>query len=249
MPKKKTWRRAGIELYFGDALEILPRLPAAIVDALITDPPYNSGGLVRGDRLAPTSLKYSASNCLPEFTGDTRDQRGYLAWSTLWLIGALRLIVPGGLAAVFTDWRQLPTTSDAFQAAGWTWRGIGVWQKTNPRPALGRYANQCEYVIWGTNGPRPITGHYAAGAITHAIIPTRRREHIAQKPAAVMEWLLGPVPDGGLVLDPFSGSASTAIACIETGRRFIGIEKDAATFARACLRIGRHLEGRGRRAA
>lgn len=40
-----------------------------------------------------------------------------------------------------------------------------------------------------------------------------------------------------LVLDPFMGSGSTALGCIKTGRRFIGIERDETHFATACERI------------
>jgi DNA modification methylase len=50
------------------------------------------------------------------------------------------------------------------------------------------------------------------------------------------------VPTGATVLDPYMGSASTAIACIRTGRKFIGIEKDPKHFATAVERISRELE-------
>ena len=54
---------------------------------------------------------------------------------------------------VFTDWRQLPLTSDALQIAGWTWRGIIPWDKTEScRPQLGLYRNQAEYVLTATHG-------------------------------------------------------------------------------------------------
>lgn len=63
-------------LHRGDALAVLRDLPSGSVDAVITDPPYSSGGMVRGDRMASTKLKYvqtgSASHELDDFTGDNR---------------------------------------------------------------------------------------------------------------------------------------------------------------------------------
>lgn len=67
--------------------------------------------------------------------------------------------------------------------------------------------------------------------------------HPTQKPMRVMSWSMEQVgvPEGATVLDPFAGSGTTAIACIRTGRRFIGIEKDPAHFATARARIEREL--------
>ena len=64
-----------------------------------------------------------------------------------------------------------------------------------------------------------------------------------QKPAPVMEWCMerARIGPGATVFDPFMGSGTTAIACIRTGRCFIGIEKDPAHFATACSRIRREL--------
>src|SRR5258706_14216305 len=113
-------------LHQGDALAFLRTLPDESVDAVITDPPYSSGGQFRGDRLASTSEKYVPNRVKTvrlDFSGDNRDQRGYLAWSTLWLTECLRLAKPGAPICGFTGWRQLPTTTDAGQAGGWVGGG------------------------------------------------------------------------------------------------------------------------------
>jgi len=143
----------------GDALAVLRSMPNASVDAVITDPPYSSGGFTRGDRTASTTTKYTMTGTQierPEFAGDNRDQRSFGYWCALWLSECLRIARPGAPICVFTDWRQLPTTTDAVQSGGWLWRGIVVWDKTEAcRPAMGRFAAQCEYVVWGTAGPSP----------------------------------------------------------------------------------------------
>jgi site-specific DNA-methyltransferase (adenine-specific) len=64
-----------------------------------------------------------------------------------------------------------------------------------------------------------------------------RVAHPTQKPVALMEWCLGFLPDSRLILDPFMGSGTTGVACVRTGRAFIGIEKDPGYFDIACQRI------------
>lgn len=228
-------------LYCGDMLEVLPGLPK--VDACITDPPYSSGGMVRGDRMQSTRDKYQSADVdveHPEFTGDNRDQRGFLAWSALWLMHALTITKPGGVAVLFSDWRQLPTMTDALQAGGWVWRGIVPWDKVNARPMPNRFRAQCEFAVWGTNGPRDFS---TAGAEYHPGILTERppandaREHSTQKPVGVMASLCLIAPVGGVVLDPFMGSGTTGVACMDIDRRFIGIEKEPRYFDIACRRI------------
>lgn len=228
-------------LYRADALEILPTLRD--VDALITDPPYSSGGMVRGDRMMTTRAKYQSTDVdvvHAEFTGDNRDQRGFVAWSSLWLMYALDAMVPGGVAALFSDWRQLPSMTDALQSGGFVWRGIVPWDKINARPMPNRFRAQCEYVVWGTNGPRDFDMRDAAyhpGLLTEKPPANDEREHSTQKPVGIMSTLSLVAPLGGVVLDPFMGSGTTGVGCVATGRRFIGIEKSPDHFATACARI------------
>jgi hypothetical protein len=66
--------------------------------------------------------------------------------------------------------------------------------------------------------------------------------HPCQKPMPVMCWLVETVSDeGDTVVDHFMGSGTTAIACLRTGRNFIGVERDAVHFATACERIKEEL--------
>jgi hypothetical protein len=142
----------------GDSLLLLRDLPSDSVDALITDPPYSSGGAFRGDRTPASSTKYVASDsvsgqALPEVLGDSRDQRGLLVWSSIWLAECYRVVRDGGFVAVFSDWRQLSTFGDAVQAGGFITRGILPWIKPSARPQPGRPVQASEFVIWGSKGP------------------------------------------------------------------------------------------------
>ena len=103
----------GITLWHGDALAVLAAMPAASVDAVITDPPYSSGGAFRADRAQATGKKYVQTNAIRQgvdFHGDNRDQRAYGYWCALWMAEALRVTRPGGVFCTFTDW---PPQEDA----------------------------------------------------------------------------------------------------------------------------------------
>lgn len=213
-------------VHLGDSLNILHSLPTGSVDAVITDPPYSSGGQYRGDRMGSTAAKYGG-DAFADFAGDNRDQRSFLTWMNLWLGECVRVVKPGGAAVLFTDWRQLPTMTDALQISGWTWRGLVPWAKPGGRPAFKQraYLNQCEYVVWGTSGSSvtetgettPLPGFYQAAS-------PRERVHQTQKPLDVMRALVQIVPEGGVILDPFLGSGTTGIAAVLENRRFVGIE-------------------------
>src|SRR5690606_8165167 len=104
---------------------------------------------------------------------------------TLWLTEAARVLKNGAPACLFTDWRQLPTTTDVMQAAGLVWRGIVPWDKTEAvRPQLGRFRAQAEYVVWGSKGPMPLDrGGIGAlpGAYTERVDPGEKY-HMTGKP-------------------------------------------------------------------
>src|SRR5690554_3860754 len=147
-----AWR-----LYNGDCLEIMRTLDEESIDAVITDPPYSSGGLMAGERRLGTNEKYKHSSTRrkdPQFTGDNRDQRSWAFWSTMWIIQAARLLKTGGRFYMFIDWRQLPAATDAVQAAGLMWRGIIPWDKGRGTraPHTGYHRHQCEYIIFATKG-------------------------------------------------------------------------------------------------
>ncbi len=244
------------DLVRGEAFSFLRALPDRVVDAVVTDPPYSSGGMMRSDRNKLTSEKYvqgGTKTQRAEFSGDNRDQRSFLAWCALWMGECLRVVRPGGILMTFTDWRQLPTMTDAVQAGGWVWRGIVPWNKVHARPDLGRFTNQCEYVVWATMGPADqgkvgdgmIPGFYEVpGAFEAPVLPSDKH-HMTGKPTALMVALARIFRPDSLVLDPFAGSATTGVGALRTGHRFVGVEVDGPNYAVAESRLHRwHLDDR-----
>lgn len=219
-------------LYGCDMLTVLEGLPPGSVDAIITDPPYSSGGRTAGERQRSTKEKYLSTESkqtykdrLVDFAGDERDQRSYLRWMNLWMSDVVPALSDGGFVMLFTDWRQLPLVSDAVQVAGITWRGIVPWYKSNARRQPGKFANSCEYVVWGTKGPAPhldIPGQ--PGLLQEPNVFYKNRVHVSQKPLGIMRQLVKATRPGGTVLDPFMGSGTTGVAALSEGRHFIGCE-------------------------
>lgn len=243
---KAEWR-----VVQGESLAILQALPDGSVDAVITDPPYSSGGFGREDKAKPPEEKYISGGTkrqYPTFGGDNRDQRSYLAWSALWISECVRALKPGGYFLTFTDWRQLPVMTDAIQAGGVVWRGLIAWDKGRGAraPHKGYFRHQCEYVVWGTKGSIERLTH--AGPFDGCLRETVRQAdkfHMTGKPTALMRELVKPVVEGGLILDPFAGSGTTGVAAVMEGRRFLGIEKERVYAELAECRIAEAVASRG----
>jgi len=231
-------------LYLADSLAVLPTL--GIVGALVTDPPYSSGGRTAMERSSrSTSEKYQTSGLakyFEDFFGDNRDQRSWIMWMSLWISLTLRITKPGGMLCLFSDWRQLPAATDALQAGGAIWRGIAVWDKKDCRPQPDRFRASVEYIVWDTNGARKYAmkdkdAVYLPGVFRYAAPLSSVRVHATQKPVALLEDLVQVARRGEVVLDPFMGSGTAGVACINQGRKFIGIEMSEHYFDVACKRI------------
>ncbi len=227
----------GWRLYHGDCLPVLRNLPDACLDAVITDPPYCSGGWSAAQRRRPPEAKYQESDRQPSFAGDQRDQRGFVAWSLLWLEQCYRALKADRPLLVFIDWRNLPALSDAVQAAGFVWRSVVVWDKTEAcRPQPNGFRNQTEFVIYATKGGiPPIDPPVYLPGVIRCPAP-RERVHMTEKPVEVLRQLMRICP-AGVVCDPFAGSGTTGVAAQRDGRFFLGCEWSDTYHGLACDRL------------
>jgi site-specific DNA-methyltransferase (adenine-specific) len=224
---KPYYQDSAVTIYHGDCFDLLHELSG--IGAVITDPPYSSGGAFRGDRAAGTVEKYVQTGTKayrPEFGGDNRDQRSFLVWCSMWLNAARIATKPGSPLVSFIDWRQLPVLTDAVQAGGWTWRNLGTWWKPGCRMQSGRFSSSAEYVVYATNGPAESGSGSPQNVFSCAPVAGTEKEHIAQKPESVMSWVMQVVPPGSVVLDPFCGSGSTLRAAKNLELKSIGIDAD-----------------------
>jgi site-specific DNA-methyltransferase (adenine-specific) len=233
---------SGWQLHEADTLAWLQAYDGEPFAGMIAEPPYSSGGATRGDRTASTGSKYIQSGAareLPDFAGDTRDQRSFILWCSLWLQSAWMKSREGATAWIFCDWRQLAGMTDAVQCGGWVFRGIAPWNKgEGTRPQLGRPRAQCEYMLFCTRGAhKPHEGAPAMPGFFSCGSP-KERYHMTEKPVALIREAVQSVPPGGLVLDPFAGSGAHMEGIVREGRRVIGLEivPEIAAIARARMR-------------
>lgn len=230
-----------IRLIHGDALDALKTLTGPI-GAVITDPPYSSGAGSLAGKQQSTAHKYTTTKAacpLPDFEGDSLDQRSWTRWATSWLRDARALCAPGAPLCVFCDWRQLPSLTDAIQWAGWHWRGVVVWDKVNSRPQRGRFRQQAEFLAWASNGPMPVDRNAPVlpGVLTYTQPQNAERLHQTQKPLDLMRQIVRITEPGGVIFDPFAGAGTTLLAAALEGYDSVGVEVSAEYYKRAEARF------------
>lgn len=234
----------------GDAVEVLRGLPSGCIDVDLSDPPYSSGGLMRGDRAKSTDRKYTQSGSegrRPDFTGDAMDQRVWTRWCAQWMEEARRCASAQGKLAAFIDWRQLPAMTDAVQLAGWIWRGVAAWDKgEGSRVTPGGFRAQCEYIVWATVGPLPMPepGVLVLPGCFRSPVRQDDKFHQTGKSTPLMRELVKLCPPDGLIFDGFAGSGTTAVAAILEGRRVIAVERSEEYHRVALERCRAAAEGR-----
>lgn len=217
----------GWTILHGDTLSLLRSFQPGSFDALITDPPYASGGSKPCEKTRTTNQKYSSmdkDSALPDFDGDQKDQRSWTRWMAEWLSDARKVCKPGAPICLFIDWRQYPSITDALQWAGWIWRGCAVWDKLTCRPQKGRFRQQSEYIIWGSNGSLPIDRPVGCLPGVFRYANPQNRTHVTEKPLQLMRDLVKICVPGGRILDPFCGAGTTILAARLEGYEAVGIE-------------------------
>jgi site-specific DNA-methyltransferase (adenine-specific) len=246
--------KARWHLELGDCLEGLARLPAGCVDAVLADPPYSSGALHIGGKQKDTSTKYTSPTMghwsqdkgYPAYCGDNCDQMTWVLFARSWLMEAYRASKEGAHLYLFCDWRQLSVCITAMQMGFWQYRGIVVWDKGNSAraPLAGLWRHGAEFMLWGAKGqPWSVTGgEWLEGvAPVHNVLSennVRNKEHVTQKPVSLLRKVVEICsPVDGLILDPFSGSATTGIASLLAGRKFLGWEVSPVYHALATRRL------------
>jgi len=211
----------------GDSIEVLQTLPSSHVDAVVTDAPYMIGAISTGD---------SSSKA-----GSWVDLMNASFWYREWMGECWRVLKPGGYMVIFMNWRSLPMFMKAAADKKIQTTSLAVWDKewigpAGPSQLRGRY----EMILFcGKEGAR-IDNRSQPDVFRHKWMAGNMGQsgHPAQKPVPLLREILELVtkPDA-LILDPFTGSGTTGIAAVQSGRRFLGIEADDQWHALALERL------------
>jgi DNA modification methylase len=229
-----------IDLRLGDCLEVLKTLPAGCVDAVVTDPPYIGlrGGMTQGSVLRGVA--------------DSRHQNvtvGELWGNDLTALSEIQRVARYG-AIVFCSWSCVAEIKTLLGGAP---VGLLTWYKRNSQPSMRNrpwYQTEHAWLIEYAPGMNwkplrtlvDVPGLPAGCMATERVLQpgSGKAAHPTQKPLALIRELLQAC--GQTVLDPFMGSGTTGVACVQTGRNFIGCEIDPTYYAIAEKRIAQAQE-------
>jgi hypothetical protein len=205
-------------LILGDCRDILPTLSG--VDAVVTDPPYGvnfSGSATKHSKR--DGITYLSFDDTPENVRDEIVPR---------FVRALGVARRGAVTPGLRCARFYPPPDG--EGVIWYPSGAnsGPWGFVTHQPIF--YYGKCPYLA-GSAGSRP-TGFQSVEA-------AEANGHPCPKPVGQMAWIIKRVSvcEGDVILDPFAGSGTTGVACIQLGRKFIGIEIEEKYFDIACKRI------------
>ncbi len=240
-------------LVMGDCVEVLNALPAESADLMFADPPYflSNGGTTcsAGQRVAVDKGRWDSSR------GLATDHAWNLHWlgaaqralkpsGTLWVSGTQHVIFSIGFAMQSLGFHLLNTI---------TW----FKPNASPNLACRFFTHSTEILLWASPRrakPLPHTFHYREmkednggrqmrdlwqmpsvdGEQVVWTLPTpgkserRHGRHPTQKPRALLDRIVRAGSSAGeLIVDPFNGSGTTAVAALAAGRRYIGIDTEA----------------------
>ena len=206
-----------------------------MVDLVLTDPPYC---VSRDYQLGFSNMGRAGMNY-----GEWDYNFNHKEWIKL----AAPIVKEGGSIIIFNDWKNLSYLVEALEKAGFVIKDLIRWEKSNPMPrnVKSRYVMDFEVAIWAVKGNskwtfnKPDNVPYLKPVVKSSVVPGgKKRIHPTQKNLGTFEELIkihSNVND--LVFDPFSGSGTTALACKNLGRNFIGSEIDKNYYEKALKRL------------
>src|SRR5579859_5831215 len=247
-----------LRIYQGDCLDLLAQIPASSVDLVFADPPYflSNGGITCHAGKMVSVNKGSWDKLPGPDSGPVRARFDEVhAFNTAWLAACQRVLKPNGSIWVSGTSHVIHSVGFAMQQLGMKLLNDMSWVKPNPPPNLScRYfTHATETLIWAARDKksrhtfnyklmRELAGGKQMKSVWHMPAPERAEKrfgkHPTQKPVALLERiLLAASNEGEVVLDPFMGSGTTAVAALRLRRRFRGIEVDGGFVDLALRRI------------
>jgi site-specific DNA-methyltransferase (adenine-specific) len=249
----------GIWLYQGNSLEILDSLaarhPQGVFDMIFADPPYflsNGGITCHAGRMVKVDKGGWDKSRGPELNHE---------FNTEWLKRCQKVLKPNGTIWVTGTSHVIFSVGYAMQQLGYKILNDIAWEKPNPPPNLScRYfTHSTETILWAAKNEkskhhfnyqlmRQVAGGKQMKSVWRIMAPRTSEKkfgkHPTQKPVALVErCILASTREGDLILDPFIGGGTTAVAALDNRRRCLGVELDETHLKIALKRLdqARHL--------
>lgn len=210
-----------MQLIKGDCLQEMKKLESESIDMLLTDPPYG--------------MSFQSNHRKEKYDGIQNDNS--LIWLDDFVSESYRLMKNNTAGYVFCSFHHI----DKFKAAlekKFKIKNVLVWEKNNTSMGdlKADFAPKIEFIIFIQKGRRMIEGKRDPNIFKFA--RTGNKHHPTEKPVDLLEYLISKFSSTlDVILDPFMGSGSTAIASRNKGRDFIGIEIDEVHFKTANDRL------------
>ena len=238
------------KIYNEDCLEGMKRIPDGSVDCIVTSPPYNFCLRVKGNKYIKKGknevMAGLATNKYTNGLSDSLDMNSYFEWQCKCIDEMLR-VCSGN---VFYNIQMITGNKQALLKIMGRYsesiRDILIWDKKVAEPAMkaGCLNSEYEWIIAFENGDCKgrmfKTMQAGRGEMSNVIRigKNRENEHRAAFPVQLPQCLISQfTSSGSLILDPFMGSGTPAIAAIREKRNFIGFELNKEYYDKACKRI------------
>jgi site-specific DNA-methyltransferase (adenine-specific) len=208
----------------GDCLELMKQIPDGSIDMILTDPPY---GIKYQSNFRTKSEQFAV------LKNDDNDMR-FIAYAEF-----SRILKMNTVCIVFAAWKNV--ASDIIELQKYfDIKNIVVWWKHGGGLGDLKHSLLTDYelAIICHKGKARIRGKRDGSVWECAKVNPNKMVHPTQKPEELVERLIEKFSDpDNIILDPFLGSGTTAVAAVNTGRHYIGFELDSGYFDIACKRL------------
>lgn len=232
MGKWREERIGDCRLILGDCLAVMPTLGK--VDHIFSDPPYEASLHAAKSHLS--NLRKDSGPELKEINFEAID-------AIRPEVVRLGAGLCGGWFIAFCTIEGVAKWADEINASQMKYKRACIWVKPDSTPQLNgqgpAQGAECFVTAWCGSGHAKWNAGGKRGVYRHNVnAPDRHGKHPTEKPWRLFAELLTDFtnPDD-VILDPFMGSGTTGVACIKTGRQFIGIEMNPEYFEIACKRV------------
>ena len=218
------------KIYNMDCLEGMKSIPDNSIDLIVTDPPYKTtsrgssggtGGILK-EEINKRGKVFKHNDI--EFNE--------------WLPELYRVLKDTGHAYIMSNNKNLKDMLMEIENVGFNIYKTLIWAKNSPITNM-YYMDSHEYIIFCRKGKAKRINNCGTKSVLNVDNP-RNKVHPTEKPVELMEVLINnSSQEGELVLDPFMGSGTTAIACINNNRNYIGFELDKQYYDIANVRINK----------